>query len=740
MTLANGQCSADYAETTCIFHVSTKSKISQYAITKSTLSEIIRNIIFDRREFRLSKRLHEGINLVCAPFGNKEGNDGYGKLGHPISNELSLLVRFKPNGRQFQRRRSSYGMASRGPSATTTVAIAIAMAVAMSVMSQASGLCPTQCRCDDESLRASCAYAGLEVVPIQLNPEITHLDLSNNRVANIHLSFSFYGNLEALDLTSNAIHTLGSDNFVFQKNLATLNVSGNAIRNLTKNSLQGLASLRELNLAGNNISDMDEQAFKTTSELETLNLSDNSITSLPEGLLKNLHKIRALILKGNSLLEIPTENLALAPSLENVDLSDNLIQELDRDSLPSLPSLVSLDLANNVIRNIGDDAFDRLPDLLRLDLSGNNLTSVPTPALARLNVLSNLILSRNPLAMLDAAGFRNLYELRSLELNDCTIISVHARAFADNVNLERISLDGNRGLKELPARVLYSARYLKWVSLRRCSLSTLQPTQFPVDGLSSLRVGGNPLVCNCSVHWLWNVIRAEERRNESRLELDTHDIICTDEEFAGKALRLAYAAPNRPEFLVYVGRSNDELDKSAESYSRRLLARGNEDGSSPYDSPGGRKVGAQDANVYETPRYARPSRRDKSSETFTRPGQTEEGVYAVADVTDLHGDEPVEEVLSLYRMQNVPPTPPTSNLHRNLDYAYDYDYDYEPPVPHKPHVVFFGKMLRFEYEIKREKKKRKIYLMHQQERANEKVLQKYLINPDLSDYQKEKNF
>ncbi|XP_043787678.1 leucine-rich repeat-containing G-protein coupled receptor 4-like isoform X2 [Apis laboriosa] len=635
-------------------------------------------------------------------------------------------------------------MASRGPSATTTVAIAIAMAVAMSVMT-ASGLCPTQCRCDDESLRASCAYAGLEVVPIQLNPEITHLDLSNNRVANIHLSFSFYGNLVALDLTSNAIHTLGSDNFVFQKNLATLNVSGNAIRNLTKNSLQGLASLKELNLAGNNISDMDEQAFKTTSELETLNLSDNSITSLPEGLLKNLHKIRALILKGNSLLEIPTENLALAPSLENVDLSDNLIQELDRDSLPSLPSLVSLDLANNVIRNIGDDAFDRLPDLLHLDLSGNNLTSVPTPALARLNVLSDLILSRNPLAALDAAGFRNLYELRSLELNDCTIISVHARAFADNVNLERISLDGNRGLKELPARVLYSARYLKWVSLRRCSLSTLQPTQFPVDGLSSLRVGGNPLVCNCSVHWLWNVIRAEERRNESRLELDTHDIICTDEEFAGKALialpeaslrcrlsplylslsaagclaatatilaliahltrskrkkRLAYAAPNRPEFLVYVGRSNDELDKSAESYSRRLLARGNEDGS-PYDgSPGGksgRKVGAHDANIYETPRYARQSSGNRrngetatASETFAPvAGQTgAEGVYAVADVTDLHGDEP-PEALSLYRMQNVVPTAPTTtNVRRTLDYAYDYDYDYEPPLPQKPHVVF----------------------------------------------------
>ncbi|XP_031844530.1 uncharacterized protein LOC116432175 isoform X2 [Nomia melanderi] len=621
-------------------------------------------------------------------------------------------------------------MASRGPS-PTTLPIAIAMAVAMSLV--ANGLCPTQCRCDDDSLRASCAYAGLEVVPIQLNPDIKHLDLSNNRVGNIHLTFGFYCNLETLDLTSNNIHTLGSDNFVFQKNLLTLNVSNNAIRALAKNSLQGMDSLRVLNLASNNISDMDELAFKSTSELEVLDLSDNSITSLPEGLLKNLHRIRTLILNENSLLEIPTRNLALAPSLENLDLSDNLIQELNRDSLPSLPSLVSLDLANNVIRNIADDAFDRLPDLLRLDLSGNNLTSVPTAALARLNVLSHLVLSRNPLGVLDAAGFRNLYELRVLELNDCAIAAVHARAFADNVNLERISMDGNRGLKELPARVLYGARYLKWVSLRRCSLSTLQPTQFPVDGLSSLRVGGNPLVCNCSVHWLWNVIRAEERRNESRLELDTNDIVCADEEFSGKPLialsegslrcrlsplylslsaagclaatatilaliahltrskrkkRLAYAAPNRPEFLVYVGRNNDELDKNAESYSRRLLAR-NED-TTPYDTPRG-KIGqrspqSQDTNIYETPRYTRSGNNRAANEPYAR--QTEEGVYAVADVTDLRDEPP--EVLSLYRMHGpAAPVAPRPNVHRvDYGYDYDYDYDYEPPIPEKPHVVF----------------------------------------------------
>lgn len=630
-------------------------------------------------------------------------------------------------------------MASRGPS-STTLPIAIAIAAVMTVV--ASGLCPPRCRCDDESLRATCAYAGLEVVPIQLNPEIRHLDLSNNRVASVHLTFSFYGYLESLDLSSNLIHTLGLENFGLQQNLIALNISNNAIRTLAKSALRGLTSLKELNLAGNNISQMDEQAFKYTSELEVLNLSDNSITSLPGGLLRNLHKIRTLILSKNSLLEIPTDNLAVAPSLERIDLSDNLILELDRDSLPSLPSLVSLNLSNNVIRSIADVAFDRLPDLLYLDLSGNNLTSVPTAALARLSVLTNLVLSTNPLGSLEAVAFRNLFELRNLELNDCTIANVNARAFADNVNLERISMDGNRELRELPARVLYGTRYLKWVSLRRCSLATLQPTQFPVDELSHLRVGGNPLVCNCSVHWLWNVIRAEERRNETKLELDTHDIVCSDEEFAGKALialsegslrcrlsllymslsatgclaaaatilalvahvtrakrkrRLAYAAPNRPEFLVYVGRSNNELDKNAESYSRRLLAR-SEDTS--YDSPRGGKTSvtaerspqsSQDTNIYETPRYARPGRCDVEPPYRKQP---EEGVYAVADVTNLRDEPP--EVLSLYRTHNSP-SAPRSKPPRRLGYGYDYeyDYDYEPPPPppppllsEKPHVVF----------------------------------------------------
>lgn len=611
------------------------------------------------------------------------------------------------------------------------------VAVMVAVMTGVSGLCPARCRCDDEFLRVSCISAGLDVVPIQLNPEIRHINLAGNRVASLHLTFGFYGNLETLDLSSNLIHTLGSENFNLQQNLVYLNVSFNSVQTISKNAFHGLNSLKELDLSGNNITEIDEQALRFTSELESLNLSRNSLTSLPDGLLKNLHKIRTLVLSKNPLLEAPANNLVLAPSLENLNLGDNLIQELHKDSLSSLPSLVCLNLANNVIRSISDDAFDRLPGLLHLDLSGNNLTSVPSSPLAKLTMLSTLNLSRNRLGSLGTSAFQNLFELRNLELDKCLIGRIDPRAFSDNINLERITLDGNTELKELPGRILYGARYLKSVSLRKCSLATLQPTQFPVDSLTSLQAGGNPFLCNCSIQWLWNVIRSEEHRNETRLKVDSMDIVCADEEFKGKTLislpesslrchlsplylslfaagcllttaiilalivyvtkakrrkQPAYTVP-RPELLVFVGQGN-ELEKNTESYSRQLIAQLEEVG---YSAPGKMQWEVptprscrdpKDFNLYETPQYARPGIHETSRGVSTRPQRSsdvldpyasQDDAYAVADVTSLQTQAP--EVLSLYHIQGT----------QNRSNFPPVDPDYEAPFHYqkqKPHVVF----------------------------------------------------
>ncbi|XP_015118099.1 toll-like receptor 7 [Diachasma alloeum] len=568
-----------------------------------------------------------------------------------------------------------------------------------------SDLCPASCRCEDEHLRASCVFASLDVVPIQLNPEIHHLDLSNNRIASLQHEVGLYNNLESLDLSSNIIHTLGYENFQWLENLITLNVSNNAVRNITKKSLKGLISLRNLDLSNNNITDLEEQSFHSTNKLEYLNLSGNSLMSLPKGLLNNLPSIIILDLSRNSLLEMPSSNLLLTPTLVNLNLATNFIETIPPDSLSTLTSLKYLNLANNLIKSIADNAFQRLKILTYLNLEENHLSEIPTAALSKLNVLSILILSKNRLATLESLAFRKLLELQYLDLRSCRIRRIDGCAFADNVNLETIYLDGNRELEELPPKVLYgSYQNLRTVSLRHCSLSTLQPTQFPLDHLTTFRVGGNPLVCNCSVQWLWNVIHTEGQRNESHLDVDSSDILCADEEFYSKPLmglsegslkcrmsslylslsavgclvatgtilgliayvtrgkrqkRPSYSPPNRPELLVYVEPNNDTAKNQP-----RLIPRKEE---GLYDLPHGKTNGIAEG-FYEAP--------------YCNRNNSIEGVYAVTDVTDLR-DEPPEE-LGLYRMHSPKP----SRTRRLPMPNGDYNYDYEFRPSQKPHVVF----------------------------------------------------
>ncbi|XP_011304385.1 slit homolog 1 protein [Fopius arisanus] len=576
-----------------------------------------------------------------------------------------------------------------------------------------SDLCPASCRCEDEHLRASCVFGSLAVVPIQLNPEIHHLDLSNNHIASLQHEVSLYNNLENLDLSSNIIHTLGYENFEWLENLITLNISNNAVRNITKKSLKGLISLRNLDLSNNNITDIEAQSFHTTNKLECLNLSGNSLTSLPEGLLNNLPSIIVLDLSRNSLLEMPSSNLLLTSTLTTLNLATNLIDTIPPDSLISLSSLKYLDLANNLIRTIADNAFQRLKILTYLNLKENHLSEVPTAALSNLNVLSILILSRNPIATLESLAFRKLLELQHLDLRGCRITRIDGRAFADNVNLGTIYLDGNRELMELPPKVLYgSFKNLRTVSLRHCSLSTLQPTQFPLDHLTTFRVGGNPLICNCSVQWLWNVIHTEEQRNESHLSVDSSDIHCADEEFHSKPLmglsesslkcrmsplylslsavgclaatgtilglivyltrgkrqkRPSYSPPNKPELLVYVEPNNDVAKNQS-----RLIPRKEEGFCELSQNQFGKTNGVEPEGIYQTPYYNRNN------------STSIEGVYAVADVTDLRDTPP--EVLGLYRMHSPKPSrirrlPVTSG-------DYNYDYEYRSSFQQKPHVVF----------------------------------------------------
>lgn len=52
-----------------------------------------------------------------------------------------------------------------------SLVVAAALVVSLLPLS-ASGICPGQCRCDEDALRTECQRGNLSVVPIFLNPEI----------------------------------------------------------------------------------------------------------------------------------------------------------------------------------------------------------------------------------------------------------------------------------------------------------------------------------------------------------------------------------------------------------------------------------------------------------------------------------------------------------------------------------------------------------------------------------------
>lgn len=358
-----------------------------------------------------------------------------------------------------------------------------------------------------------CEYSNLEVVPIQLNPEIKTLKLNNNKIASVHLTFIFYTNLVELDLSENKIKSLGSKNFEFQINLIKLNVSRNSIRDLHRDSFKGLNNLAVLDLSENQIEEInDRMSFKDLHSLRELDLSRNNIYVIETGVFDYLIDLRRLILSENQLMKIPENAINTLNNLIEIDLDSNLIDDL---SFPlSLKSLEVLNVRSNLIGDLSNETFENLPRLRRLDLSDNNFTRVPNFQFSKLNCLEFLNLSSNMFEHIESNSFRNLYKLREIYIDGGTTLSrIDSKTFSENLNLNYVSLSNNPSLKRLPKFLFLNKPNLKHVRISGNDFSTLDASDLPLDQLETLTLGRNPFNCNCSLHWLWILKERQMLRN-----------------------------------------------------------------------------------------------------------------------------------------------------------------------------------------------------------------------------------
>lgn len=375
---------------------------------------------------------------------------------------------------------------------------------------QAFGLanCPVGCKCDDRTLVVNCGEGQLDVLPIALNPSIQRLVIKNNKIKTIDSSIQFYAELTYLDLSINHLFNIPPKTFAYQKKLEELHLNHNKIGTITNRTFIGLNSLTVLNLRGNFLDSIGHGVFGQLPKLEELNLGQNRISRIEPGAFEGMVNLRVLILDDNQMSVVPTPALAPLNKLAELFLGINAFRTIPVGSFESLKHLTSLDLKGAGLMNISLGAFRGLEDSLRqLELSDNRLQRIPTLHLSELSRLEDLSLGQNDFEVIAEGAFAGLKNLRLLDISGSIHLRrIEANAFATNTNLESITIISNKMLAEVQEGAFSGLPHLKHVVLRDNALTTLDEGLFPWSELQTLDLSENPIVCDCRVLWLRNLL------------------------------------------------------------------------------------------------------------------------------------------------------------------------------------------------------------------------------------------
>ena len=227
--------------------------------------------------------------------------------------------------------------------------------------------------------------------------------------------------------------------------------------------------------------------------------------------------MRELYLSHNQLTSVPTAALQNIQHLTVLDLSENHFKNLSAEDFWNINSdLQDLRLSGCGLYSLADDAFKGLGLLLRLDLTNNGLHEVPGQSFQHLPRLEELQIGRNKIQTLQSGDFSFLRNLKVFSVEGCRLgknsLVLEEGLFRENTNLERIyikcpqlkTLDQHLDLKHLSV--------LKSLSFHGSGLASVPGKMFNYEDLTSLDLSANPLVCDCSLDFLYMLMLLAESR------------------------------------------------------------------------------------------------------------------------------------------------------------------------------------------------------------------------------------
>lgn len=353
-------------------------------------------------------------------------------------------------------------------------------------------VCPSGCACDDENLHVNCVDANLDFVPITLNPSVQKLLLKNNRIRSIETGFSFYHELNFIDLSHNHLLKISQGSFSTQSRLIELHLNNNKITSLSNQTFgggsigsRGLPSLIHLNLRDNFLENVEPGIFIYTRNLKELDLGQNSLQEINSSAFEGLEKLRILKIDRNELRRVPQifsngtpKHFGQLPpqfgttrltTLIELFMGMNPIDSLEKNAFSALINLAILDLKGCHLNSVDPDAFRGLSHLKKLILSDNNLKAIPSVSFSPLHELEILKIGRNPISTLNAYAFSSLQILKVMEMSGAPeLVEVDVATFISNLDLEVIEISSAKRLNSLPPKLFKGMSSLKNLVLKVC--------------------------------------------------------------------------------------------------------------------------------------------------------------------------------------------------------------------------------------------------------------------------------
>lgn len=378
-----------------------------------------------------------------------------------------------------------------------------------------NAFCPTSCSCDDELLVVSCVEGNLDVIPITLNPSIQRLALKYNKVKTVDAAFTFYGELQYVDLSFNHLVSIPMRSFESQKKLVELHLNHNKISAITNKTFDGLKKLTVLSLRGNFLEDLPDKLFSSLPLLEELDLGQNRINRIDSTAFAGLSSLKMLYLDDNQLRVVPTPCFPLLASLAELHVGLNAFTFLSDDAFKGLNLLTILNLSGAGLLNISGNAFRGLNALRNLVLTDNRLSKIPTKQISILSRLEELAIGQNDFTELPLDVFKGLVNLRKLDITGASSLEkIEKGALTQNMNLETLVLCSNKKLASLEDGTFAGLPNLRHLVLRDNAFATFPESLVAWPELRKLDVSENPLECSCKLLWLRELLI---RRNASQV-------------------------------------------------------------------------------------------------------------------------------------------------------------------------------------------------------------------------------